>query len=77
MSEEEHSKDHIEKLRRLVGRIETINSKADDEQYKLDLLRSLPRSYNNLVVTLENLLDKLSIEDIHARIIGGTSKEVK
>lgn len=35
----------------------------------MDLLQSFPRSYHRLVVTLENLLERLEIEDIHGRII--------
>lgn len=35
----------------------------------MELLRSLPRTYESLVVTLENMADDLSIKDIHALII--------
>lgn len=60
---------HIEKLRSIVGKLGTIGAAVSDDHYKMALLRSLPESYEGLVVTLENLMDDLSIEDIHARII--------
>lgn len=69
MSDEDQVQDHIEKLRRVVGQLGTIGSPIDDEQYKMSLLRSLPKSYESLVVTLENLVENLSIEDLHARIL--------
>ena len=69
MGEDDKAQEHIEKLRRVVGQLGTIDAPVDDQQYKLALLRSLPRKYETLVVTLENLLDTLTIEDIHARIM--------
>lgn len=68
---------HIEKMRGLVGRLGTIGTPISDEQYKMALLRSLPSSYESLVVTLENLIDNLTVEDIHARIIREESRKSK
>lgn len=47
----------------------TIGAPVSEDHYKLALLRSLPHSYESLVITLENLLDTLCVGDIHARII--------
>lgn len=59
MSDEDKALEHVEKLHRVVGKLDTIGSPVDDEQYKMELLRSLPRSYESLIVTLENLTDTL------------------
>ena len=69
MSEEDKAHTRIETLRCIVGKLGTIGAPVTDDQYKMALLRSLPKSFENLVVTLENLMDNLSIQDIHARII--------
>lgn len=61
-------KDHIGKLRSIVSKLSTIDVAISDDQYIIILLRSLPPEYDQLVVTLENL-DKLKVEDVHARLI--------
>ena len=66
---------HIEHLRRIVGQLATLGVAVSEEQYKLTLLRSLPQSFDSLVVTLENMADDLKIEDIHARILREESRQ--
>lgn len=68
---------HIEKLRSIVGKLGTIGAAVSDDHYKMALLRSLPDSYDGLVVTLENIMDTLSIEDIHDRIIREEARKGK
>lgn len=53
----------------MVGKIGAIGVPVDDEQFKFALLRSLPHAYESLAVTLENMVDYLSMEDVHARIV--------
>ena len=77
MGDEQKVQEHIEHMRRVVGKLGTIGNAIDDGQYKLSLLRSLPNSYESLVVTLENLIDDLTIEDIHARIIREEARQSK
>lgn len=60
--------EHISKLRSYVSQLAAVNVTISDEQYTIILLRSLPSDYDQLVVTLENI-DKLSIGDVHARLI--------
>lgn len=50
MSSDGKLKEYIEMLRHAVG-------KRDRDQYKIALLRSLPSSFEALVVTLGNILD--------------------
>ena len=69
MGSEDSVKGHIEKLRRIVGQLATMGVIVSDEQYILTLLRSLPARFESLVVTLENMVESLKLEDIHARII--------
>ena len=66
MNEGTSAKAHIENLRRIVGKLATLGVKVSEDQYVLTLLRSLPGSYESLVVTLENLVDSLKIQDIYA-----------
>ena len=61
-------KDHIGKLRSIVGKLATIDVSISDEQYIIILLRSLSSDYDQFVVTLENI-ETLRVEDVHARII--------
>lgn len=68
---------HIAMLRSIVGNLGKIGTVVTNEQYKNALLRSLPKSYESLVVTLENLIDRLSFEDILARIIREEFRQVK
>lgn len=60
---------HIEQMRRVVGQLATLGSRIQDDQYKITLLRSLSKPYESLVVTLENMLEGMAIEDLHARIL--------
>lgn len=62
-------KAHIEHLRGVVSQLTDIGYKVSDDECKLALLRSLPSSFESIVVTLENLIDSLKIEDIHARLL--------
>ena len=62
-------KTHIEEMRRTVSQLAGFNVKVSNDEYKLALLRSLPRNYESLIVTLEKLIDQLGIEDIHARLL--------
>lgn len=50
--DDDKAQKHIENLRRIVGKLKSLNIKVEDEQYKIALLRILPRSYESLVVTL-------------------------
>ena len=75
MEEGTSAKAHIEHLRRIVGQLGTLGVKISDEQYILTLLRSLPGRFESLVVTLENLVDTLKVEDIHARILREESRQ--
>ena len=69
LTENKSAKDHIEEMKMLVSQLAGIGAKVSDDEYKIALLRSLPGSYESLILTLENLVDKLKIEDIHARIL--------
>lgn len=67
MGVQENVQLHIEKIRRILGKLGILNMTVDNEQYKLGLLRSFPCSYE--VVTFENLQDMLQIEELHSHII--------
>lgn len=69
MKNSESAQDHIAEMKRIVADMGIFGMKTEDEQYKITLLRSLPASYDTLIVTLENQLEQLSIEDLHARIL--------
>eukprot|EP00171_Calliarthron_tuberculosum_P003822 IDg3822t1 len=77
MADEDKAHTHIEKLHGVVGKLGSIGAPVSEDQYKMALLRSLPRSYESLVVALENLIDNLSVEDIHARIIREEARRAK
>ena len=73
MNYDDKAQPHIERMRDIVGKVGTIS----DDQYKMALSRSLPKPYESLVVTSENVFDTLSIEDIHARILREESRKAK
>lgn len=77
MSRDESAQVHIAKLRRISGQLGTLGSTIGDAQYKIALLRSLPSNFENLVITLENLADALSVEDMHSRILREEARQVK
>lgn len=53
----------------MVRKLGTISFSVSDENNMMGLLRALTKSFESLVATLDCLVDTLSIEDIHARII--------
>ena len=77
MSDDDKAHTHIETLRGIVGKPGNIGAPVSDDQYKMTLLRSLPKSYESLVVTLEKLIDALSVQDNHARIIREEARKAK
>ena len=77
MADEEKAQAQNERLRSLVEKLGTIGAPISDGKYRMALLRSLPKSYESLVMTLENLIDNLSFEDNYARIIREESRQAK
>ena len=69
LEEEKSVKAHIEEMRRIVSQLAGLGVKTTEDEYKLAILRSLPSNYESLVVTLENLIDQLGIQDVHARLL--------
>ena len=53
--------EHIEKMRGTVSQMAGIGSKVPNDDYKLTLLRTMPSSYESIVVVLENIIDSLKI----------------
>ncbi len=47
---------HIDEMRRMEGQLATLGAAISNEKYKIALLRSLPGSYESLIVFLENML---------------------
>ena len=70
----ESAKAHIEEMRSIQTRLQSIGMALDKEFHVLYLLRSLPDEYSGLVVTLENASVELSLEDINARILREESR---
>lgn len=62
-------KAHIEMLSMIASRLREIGCRVDDSDYALALLRSLPSSYESIIVALENMIDDLDVEDLHARLM--------
>lgn len=75
LHEGESAKQHIEELKRLKTKLKQLGVEKTKEEYIMRLLRSLPKSYESLVVTLENIAEKLSIEEIHARVLREESRQ--
>ena len=71
----ESAKTHIEEMKRLCTTFSQIGVSKSKEEYVMKLLRSLPRSYESLIVTLENMVSSLSVEDIHARVSREESRQ--
>ena len=77
MADEDKVHTHAERLRSIFSKLGTINAAASDKQYKIALLQSLSKSYESVVVALENLIHTLSIEYIHASITREESRKPK
>ena len=61
----ESTRTHIEEIKRLYTKLSQLGV-SKSKEYVTKLLRSLPRLYESLIVTLENMVSSLSVEDIHA-----------
>ena len=61
-------RDHIERFSTVRSQLRSVGVNIEDGLYKLALLRSLSEKYENLVITLENQIDNINVEDLHARI---------
>lgn len=59
---------HVQEFSSIRSQLRSVSVNIDDSLYKLALLRSLSHKYEHLVVTLENQVDAMNVEDIHARI---------
>lgn len=59
---------HVEQFASIRSQLKSVGVSIDDGLYKLALLRSLSSKFDNLVVTLENQIDSINVEDLHARV---------
>ena len=71
----ESAKTHIEEMKRLYTKLSQLGVLKSKEEYVMKLLRSLPRSYESLIMTLEIMVSSLSVEDIHARVLREESRQ--
>jgi gag-polypeptide of LTR copia-type len=66
----------VEEMILILSRSAAMNVKISNDKCKLAFLRSISNSYECLIVTLENLIDNLRVEDIHARIIRDDLRQI-
>ena len=66
---------HVEHLSSVRSQLRSVGVNIEDSLYKLAMLRSLSRKYDDLVVTLENQIDDINVEDLHSRIYREESRQ--
>lgn len=59
---------HVEKLSSVRSHLRAVGINIEDSLYKLAMLRSLSHKFEHLVVTLENQIEDITVEDLHSRI---------
>ncbi len=70
--------DHIDKVKALEDQFASLKVPVEDENVVIDLLESLPTSYDYLITALETLnLKDLTIEFMMAKLLYKLSKRKK
>lgn len=60
---------HIENIEKTRSQLENFGADVSDDLYYFAFLKSLPRTYESLVIALQNISVQIAIEKLHAQIL--------
>ena len=66
---------HLQEMEWIYQQLASLNAKISDEDYVDAIIRSLPRSYSNLVTTLLTLCDQMKVSITPADVQGAVRRE--